>query len=143
MTGTHRRKEPGRVPGSFIAGTVSVVMGLGVGVAAIAELLRYSPYEDPGAGSAGGLLALAAVLLIIVPPLYLAISVGSKAAHDYSAFKKTLTPAERMTLNLAETAMVTGVHLAAREHHKKVDERLTASVMGEPRTGRDGITTVA
>lgn len=140
MTGRHRHKAS-RIPGSFIAGSVSVVTGLGVGIAAIAELLRYSPYENPGAGRTGGLLALAAVFLIGAPLLLLATGLVGKAAHEYSAFRKTLSPGERAALDFAQAAVMTGAGAAWHRHNKEQDARLTASVMGKP--PRDDFTTVA
>ncbi|HEY6310704.1 MAG TPA: hypothetical protein VIY52_07840 [Streptosporangiaceae bacterium] len=48
----------------------------------------------------------------------------------YRAWKASLTPQQRAAVDLAEAAAITTAVAAMREHHKRTDARLTASVMG-------------
>jgi hypothetical protein len=74
---------------------------------------------------------------IALPVIALAIVVVAAIAHvaagehrQYRAWKASLPPEERMAVELAEAAALTAAAIAWHEHNKRVDARLTSSVMG-------------
>jgi hypothetical protein len=63
--------------------------------------------------------------------LLAAIVRTAAAEHQrYCAWKASLTPEQRLAVELAEAAAVTAAAIAMREHHRHTDARLTSSVMG-------------
>ena len=118
---------------ALIAGALSVLAGLVLLAAAVAELLRYSPYENPGAGTAGLWLGIAAVILIGWPAV---AGIGTLIAGGYRARRSMLagmTPDQRFAYLMGEALVAEVVHHELHEHNKREDARLTASVMGERR----------
>lgn len=117
----------------LIAGTASVAAGAILAPIALIELLRYSPYEDPGALGTGMWTGLAAILLIGLP-VGLVLVLGLRSAlRRYRAWKRTLTPGQRTLLAFAEFAAMEAAHIRWRDHNRDESARLTASVMGEKR----------
>ena len=68
----------------FIGGTLAVA---GLSIASAAELLRYSPYEDPGALTSGFWLGVAAVSVAAVTLAVIGGSLAIRAARGFSAFR--------------------------------------------------------
>lgn len=125
-----------RTSGTFIAvaaGSISLAAGAVVAPFALIELFRYSPYENPGALGTGLWLGVASAILIGVPLLVLAVATARALRRHYRAWKRTLTPAQRFALTLAEVLGMEAAHLAWRDHNRDESSRLTASVMGEKR----------
>jgi hypothetical protein len=110
-----------------------MLTGLILAVIAIATLLRYSPYENPGALPAGMWLATLAVVLIGAPAVLLAGSIIAGNRRRYRAWLATLTPEQRTAARLAAGVAALGADLAWHEHNKRKDARLSASVMGMER----------
>lgn len=99
--------------------------GIPCAIGALAEGSAYSA-ANPGASSAAAHLGLAAVILLGVPVLVLAV----RLLVQYSRWKKTLTPEQRLILSLAELGALTGAAIGLHHHNREVSERLTASAMG-------------
>ena len=117
----------------IVAGVTSGCAGIILLPVALYELFRYSPYEDPGAGTAGLWIAAAAALLTGVPAGIAAATLLIRAASGYLRWRRSLSPAQRAALAIAEATTMTAAHLAWRRHNREVSGRLTGSVMGEPR----------
>lgn len=134
MSNGRHAGSPVAGPNYFLAlviGIPSVLTGVALLVAAVAEAFQYKPYTNPGPLTAAVWLGISGALLAGVPVLVAVLS-GARVAHrHYAAWKQTLTPEQRFAVNAAELAAMTGAHLALREHHKRVSERLTASVVGD------------
>jgi hypothetical protein len=122
-------------PALLFAWIILAVAAPVLAIAALYELLRYSPYEDPGALPAGVWLGLAAILDAAIAIVLLLARPVRGAIHGYSAWRHSLTPGERAALSLAEAAAMTAAHEAWRHHNGQVSARLTRSVMGD---GQDG-----
>jgi hypothetical protein len=117
----------------IVAGMASVICGLITGICGIAELLRYSAAEDPGALGTGYAFAGAGLLLIATP---LVVSLGRFALYEtraYRAWKARLTSAQRVWVTLAEAAAFWGGHELWKHHNERESARLTRSVMGPER----------
>ena len=68
---------------------------------------------------------------LVLPLIVAAIVRAAAAEHQrYRAWKASLTPEQRLAVELAEAAAATATAIALWEHHKAVDARLTSSVMG-------------
>jgi hypothetical protein len=135
MSARHSNGTVKTSPGFIVllAGGLSAGTGLALGVGALVELFRYSPYENPGALDIGLWTGLAAVLLAGIPAgLVLLLGLRS-ALRRYRAWKRTLTPGQRTLLAFAEVAAMEAAHIAWRDHNRNESARLTASVMGEKR----------
>lgn len=117
-------------PTLLIAGSLSVAAGTILLPIAVAELLRYSPYEDPGAGQTGLMIGLLSITLLGIPALALAVRAGLWLRRQRKAWLASLTPEQRGRVYLAEAAGMTALHLYLRHHHRGESERLAASVMG-------------
>lgn len=100
-------------------------------VASVAELLRYSPYEDPGAGQAGFWLGLAALAVGGTMLTAIGLSLILRGARGYLRWKSSLTPGARVAADIAEIALMSEAHERWRGHNQAVSERLSRSVMGE------------
>jgi hypothetical protein len=127
--GTHRSGHEKDL--KALAGVTSFCLGVPLLISSVTELLRYSPYEDPGAGTAGLWLGIAAVLAICIPVLALVILIVRLAAADYLAWRRSLSPVQRALVGWGEFAALLGAHLLIRHHHRETSARLTASVMGD------------
>jgi hypothetical protein len=127
-----------RSPRGFIiraAGAASECTGVILVPFALDELFRYSPYEDPGALTAGLWLSAAAAALILVPLAVVVIVLGARAARQYLAWRRGLTPSARAAVAAAEVVLLFGIERELRHHNREVSAQLTASVMGEDRDG--------
>lgn len=118
---------------ALVAGIPSVLIGAGLLLIALIEAFRYSPYGDPGAGNVALWLGIAGLLAAGIPLLAAGFGAGRAGLRAYLAWKRTLTPEERFLVDAAEVAALWGAHLAFREHNRREDARLTASVMGDAR----------
>lgn len=137
--GKHRNDIVKRSP-LFICvsgGSACVIAGAGLLIASVAELLRYSPYGDPGAGQAGLWTGIAAVILIAVPAGSLAVWGAARLVRRYLAWLRTLTPGQRLAASVIEFGVMEGVHYVWHEHNKRESARLTASVMGPERKSHE------
>ena len=110
----------------------------GILVIAHADQLGAANYDYNGQplDVAGAALIL---LPLIIAALWLVIVIARMAAAEhrrYRAWKATLPPEQRTAVELAEAAALTVAAIAWHEHNKRVDARLTASVMGQPRAAR-------
>jgi len=115
------------------AGTISLVAGGALLPVALWNLFRYSPYQDPGDLGTGLWLGIASALLIGIPLLALAITAIRVLTRNYRAWKRTLTPGQRLAVTFAEALGLEAAHIAWRDHNRKEDARLTDSVMGDER----------
>jgi hypothetical protein len=73
-------------------------------------------------------------LPVIAGAIWLGAAVVRAAAAErqrYRAWKATLAPEQRMAVELSETAALTAAAVAWHQHHKRLDARLSASVMGQ------------
>lgn len=133
--GTRGRHRSGTVKTHAwaLAGLLSFTAGIPVGIAAGIELFRYSPYEDRGALDISIRLGISAVLMMGIPVMILLLRVSVRLLREYRAWKRTLTPAQRIAVTMAEFGVMEGAHLALKHHHEKVSAELTASVMGPDR----------
>jgi hypothetical protein len=78
-------------------------------------------------------------LPVIAPAIVVVAGITRAVATEhrrYREWKAALTPEQRAAVGLAEAAALTAAAIAMWEHHKRVDARLTSSVMG--RTMPDG-----
>lgn len=114
--------------GIVITGMAAVA---GLAITSVAELLRYSPYEDPGALAAGTWLGLAAVGLAAVMLIALGGSAVIRAARAYRQWRRQLTPGARIAADMAEIAAMSYAHEAWSRHNREVSARLARSVMGD------------
>ena len=123
-------------PGIAVFGAfgLSEAIGIALGAVSLAELLRYQPYDDAGAGTAGLYLGIAAVILAGGPVLIVSFMILRALLRRYSAWKQTLTPGERTAVTFAELGALIGLHEALKHHNREVSARLTESVMG-PKQG--------
>jgi hypothetical protein len=78
--------------------------------------------------------ALAGFILLLRHGLLLLL-LGERG-RQYQAWENGLTPEQRTAVELAELAALSDAAWALHEHHRRMDERLTSSVMG--RTLPDG-----
>jgi hypothetical protein len=77
----------------------------------------------------------------IAGAVWVLVQVAEIAAAEhrrYREWKASLTPQQRMAVELSETAALTAAAVAWHKHNKQVDARLTSSVMGW--TMPDGVT---
>lgn len=133
---SNRRHASGRLgPRGFlvIGAAASACTGLILVPFALDELFRYSPYSDPGAGTAGLWLSVAAAALILVPLAGLLIFLVVRGMRQYLAWRRTLTPQQRAALAAAEFVAMAGTEMAFRHHNREESARLTESVMGPER----------
>lgn len=73
------------------------------------------------------------MLPLIVGAAWLLAAIVHAAAAEYRrycAWKASLTPEQRVAVELAEATAATAAAIAMWEHHKRTDARLTSSVMG-------------
>jgi len=80
-------------------------------------------------------LPVIAVAIVVVAVI---AKVAAAEHRRYKAWKASLDPGQRAAVELAEAAAATVAAIGMRQHHKRVDVRLTSSVMG--RTMPDGHT---
>lgn len=104
-------------------------------IAALCELFRYSPYEDPGALTAGVWLGLAAIVVTATAIIMLIARPVRRAIRGYSAWRGSLTAGERAAIAFAEAAAMAAAHESWSHHNGEVSARLTRSVMGEDQDG--------
>jgi len=114
-----------------MTGIASVTGGVCLLVPAVAEALRYSPYENPGAGTAALLLFICFLVLTGLPALFLAIRVFGAIVRQHARLVSHLTPGQRILLYWSEFAGLLVAHEIFRHRNRETSERLTASVMGE------------
>jgi hypothetical protein len=134
--GRHASRSQG--PRGFIigaSGAASACTGVILVPISLDELFRYSPWGDPGAGTAGLWLGVAALVLILVPLAGLLVVLAWRAARQYLAWRRGLAPAERAAVAVAEVVLMFGAERALRHHNHEMSAQLTASVMGEERDG--------
>lgn len=132
------KHSSGAVKGSLvlpavIAGAFSFLTGVILLPFVVTELLRYSPYGNPGAGTTGLWLGVTALILIAVPALALTALSLRKLIRDYRRWKRGLPAGQRAVVTFLELIALEGAHLAWRDHNRQESERLSASVMGEAR----------
>lgn len=121
------KKEAVTVTIAVVSGTLALVLA----VAAFTELVRYSPYEDPGAGAAG--LWLSAACLACATVSFAALIARARvigAVRGYFAWRRALPPQQRAALAAAEALAMEGAHLAWKHHNAAESARLAESVMG-------------
>lgn len=116
----------------IITGAAAVA---GLSIAAVAELMRYSPYEDPGALTAGVWLGLGALGIAGTMLAVFGGSIAVRGARGYLQWKRQLTPDERIAAGIAEIAAMGYAHEAWSHHNREASARLTRSVMGAPGDG--------
>jgi hypothetical protein len=109
----------------------SMACSIPVGIVAVDELLAYSPYENPGPLSTGLWLGAIAVAMFAVPVLAVILRMAVADIRREMAWKRTLTPGQRLAVNLAEAAAMGAAHVAWRDHNRAVGAELTAKVMGD------------
>jgi hypothetical protein len=109
---------------------VALACGTVLGVMSVQDLLRYSPYEDPGDGQKGLWLGVAAVIVISVPVLGIAAVIIRALARDYRHMMRNLTPGQRFAVMLGEAAGMAVAHEAWKHRNEQASARLTTSVMG-------------
>lgn len=117
-----------------IAGTAATAV---LSVASVAELMRYSPYEDPGALTAGLWLGGSALVLAGLLLAWLGLSAGIRAARSYLRWQRSLTPGARIAVSMGEIMAMGSAHEAWSHHNRRVSQELTSSVMGEDRSRED------
>jgi hypothetical protein len=120
-----------------IAGTASESIGTVLLLIALDKLIRYSPYGDPQAGRVGFTLLGISALLIAVPILVIIGCLIIRGVRQWRAWSRALSPEQRMMLRFAETAAMEGAHIALRDHNRREDARLSASVIGTERNSND------
>lgn len=108
-----------------VAGVTSAITGP---VVLLAGLIAGSPWLAAAGGLMLGIPAVAKLLKgsskPVKPPK------PSRYAR-YRAWRKSLTPEQRLAFDTAAFAALTAAHVALSRHHREVDARLTASVMGD------------
>jgi hypothetical protein len=120
-------------PASVIVSLLAaVVTGIVLGVMSVQDLLRYSPYEDPGDGQKGLWLGIAAVIVIGIPVAIVAVAIIPALARDYRRMMRSLTPGQRFAVMLGESAGMAVAHELWRNRNDEESARLTGSVMGGP-----------
>ena len=78
-----------------------------------------------------GAFFIALPVIALANVVVAAIAKAAAAEHQrYRAWKTSLPPEQRMAVEVAEAAAMTAAAVAWHEHNKKVDARLSASVMG-------------
>lgn len=135
------RHSSGQVKSFFwpAIGILSVLTAIPVGLAAVAELFRYSPYGDTGALDIAIRLGISAALMMGIPLIAAVWRLLRQMRREYRAWLATLTPGQRLAASVAGLAAMEAAHIAFRDHNREVSARLTASVMGEPHvTSADG-----
>jgi hypothetical protein len=120
----------GRAAAWLTAGLIGVASGTGLGVTALEDLFRYSPYQDPQDLSRGLWLGVAAVVLILAIPVTSFSLYLIRREIAYAHWKRTLTPEQRAALTIAEVAALEAAHLVWRDRNRAESARLTGSVMG-------------
>jgi hypothetical protein len=122
------------------AGLLAAAIGTGLGVTALEDLFRYSPYQDPQDLSRGLWLGVAAAVLILAIPVTAFSLYLVRRETAYAHWKRTLTPEQRAALTIAEIAALEAAHLVWRDHNRDESARLAGSVMGSPggHSGEDG-----
>jgi len=123
--GTHRSGREKDLKGLVLIGTLVAIVPLTV--AAVAELLAYSPYENPRAEAHGAWLLVLPVIVVAL----VAFLLGRFIIRAYLIWRRSLTPEQRAALVWIELASLAGAHLFFRHRRKETNARLTASVMGE------------
>jgi hypothetical protein len=134
--------------GSRIAGAVLLGLGGGclaswaLGIFLVAwnnHLGDVNPGYNYAPGEAWGAFFILAPF--IAGAVWVLVQVAEIAAAEhrrYREWKASLTPQQRMAVELSETAALTAAAVAWHKHNKQVDTRLTSSVMGW--TMPDGVT---
>jgi hypothetical protein len=78
-----------------------------------------------------GAFFIALPVIALANVVVAAIAKAAAAEHQrYRAWKTSLPPEQRMAVELAEAAAMTAAAVAWHAHNKKVDARLSASVIG-------------
>jgi hypothetical protein len=127
-----------KTPAGLVTGTASAAVGLLVmAPVALIEALRYSPYENPGAGKVALDVGLLALFLVLVPAGCAVLTSIMWLHGQRKAWMARLTPAQRAAVYWGEFAGMSVLHMLWSRHNREVSERLTASVMGEPPAGGD------
>jgi hypothetical protein len=116
------------LPGSFLTGIILAIAGFANNAQAVQDGIADSPWA--GVATAGVLLALAPVLAIAGFLLVNFLKFCAEEEKRYRAWKKTLTPQERMAVNLAEAAALTIAHEHMKERNREQRDYHTARVMG-------------
>lgn len=114
-------------------GAASACTGVILVPVALDKLFRYSPYGDPGDGTAGLWLGVTALVLILVPLAVVITVVIVRAGRQYLAWRRSLTPEARAAVAAAEVVVLFSAERALRHHNREVSARLTDSVMGPER----------
>jgi hypothetical protein len=117
-------------PAEAKIGAVMAAAGAVMLLASVISLAFYHDGADAGAGRLSLGLALGALIFIGVPAVITAAWVTVHSFRRYFAWKRTLTPQERVAVDLAEAAVLWSAHLAMQHQHRETQARLSASVMG-------------
>jgi len=120
-------------PGALAVFATSALIGLILLIASVAQLLRYSPYDDPGAGTTGLWLGVFGLFLIGAPVALVAGHLFIETRQKHQRWLATLTPEQRAAVKAAEYAALIGADLLWHEHNKRESAQLTDSVMGRHR----------
>jgi len=135
MSGRHSSGEvkTSRLGAGLLAGSISLIAGGAIAPFALYDLFQYSPYGDAADLGTGLWLGLASAVLIGAPLIVLALIAIRVLSRSYRAWKRTLTPRQRLAVGIAEVLGLEAAHIAWRDHNRKESARLTESVMGEKR----------
>lgn len=126
-----------------MTGIASAAGGVCCLIAAVPEVFRYSPYEDPGAGTSTLLLLACFLALTGLPVLILAVRAVALVMREHAALVARLTPGQRALLYWSELAGLVVAHEIFRRRNRETSARLTASVLGEESPARDDFAPVA
>lgn len=103
--------------------------------------LSNDPTAGPNGYAGAPLIAVACVLMgvpALIAAVWIAVSLGRSIVADirrYAAWKATLTPQERVLVNVAEAAVLAGAHEAWAAHNREVSRKLAASIIGHDPSG--------
>jgi putative copper export protein len=105
--------------GCLVAGPILAVTGLIQGM------------QSTGQSGGGQMVMLLAGLALCLAPLALgALIVARRSMRWYGAWKRSLPPAERALVEVAQFAALAGGAVAWRRHNDRVSARNTASTLG-------------
>lgn len=114
------------------ASGVSMLAGMALMARGAVLVLGNDSSISPGPFRAGMTLALAGLAAFGIPAAIITGMAAVAVLCRYRAWKKTLTPAQRLAVSMAEFAAMWGMHDLWGRRNREEAERLTVSVMGEP-----------
>jgi len=132
--GRHSRGDIGRRGKQALAiAAAGGAEGLGVALIGWGNHLSAQDYNyDVVPWGFWGAFFTALPVITVAIVVVIAIAKAAAAEHRrYREWKASLPPEQRMAMELAEAAAMTAAAVAWHEHNKRVDARLSASVMGQ------------